>query len=413
MDQAVLQSQRPSVLSASRPWILLAVVWSVNLLTNWNRNLVAPLASGLMADLNLDHTQVLSLQSAPALVTVFLSIPAGLLADRLGVRRAILLALALTGTLALARGLAATYAQVLMLTVLFGLGSPLAMPALAKMVRRSFPAKRTGLATGIYHSGFGLGITMALATTYPLFGFDWRLAFVVMGLATFLPAVLWWFVSRQARPLLTMISPPGLSLEGLGSAARSWNVWTLGGARFFTLGGAYLALGLLPLALERVHHLSPGQAGAVTSVVGVGALLGNLLTPALSDWLQVRKPLLWLGSLVAAACLFLTWWLGASPLAQIFALMVGLAAGGGMAVSMTMLTEYQAITSQSLGTSIGLTEAMTSAGQLVLPILGGIVVDVTGSYTLAFGAAATMLLLAAGCGLLTRETWNKEQEVGR
>jgi len=382
------------------PWFLLALVWLVNLLISWNRTLIPPLASRLIADFGMSHAGYGAIFQAATVVTIFLSIPGGILADRLGAKKAVGIAVVLIACFAVLRGFTSVYWQLFVVLMCFGAVSTIVMPALPKIVRRWFPPRHIGVATGIYYTAFAGGMTAALATTYPLFGFDWKIAFWVMGAAIFLPAVLWWLFARDSGGSQVKTS----FLQDLPMVVRNLEAWKLALVQFFTMGAVLVSIGFLPLALEKVHHIEPTMAHLVTSIFTIGGVSGNFLGALASDRLGLRKPFLWGSAILGGVFIFLLWFTAFHPFTWVFAFLAGSFPAVIMTVSSTVLTEHPKIASNLLGTTAGFIAALAGAGSFIWPVIAGGIVDATGGYSFVFMTAGVLITVVAIFSFALKET---------
>jgi len=382
------------------PWFLLALVWLLNLLATWNRSLIPPLASRLMEDFGMSHAGYGVIFQAATVVTIFLSIPGGILADRLGAKRAVGIAVVLMACFAVLRGFTSVYWQLFVVLMCFGAVNTVIMPALPKMVRRWFPPRHIGVATGIYYSAVAGGMTVALATTYPLFGFDWRTAFWVMGVVILLPAVLWWLFARDSGGAKVKAS----FARDLPVVVRNLEAWKLALVQFFAMGAVMISIGFFPLALEKVHHMEPTVAHLVTSIFSIGGVSGNFLGALASDRLGLRKPFLWGSAILGGVFMFLLWFTAFNSFTWLFAFLAGSFPAVIMAVSSTVLTEHPKIGSNLLGTTAGFIAAFAGIGSFIWPVIAGGIVDETGGYDFAFMTAGILISAVAVFSFALKET---------
>src|SRR5262245_6523123 len=164
----------------SSRWILLALVTAAHALSACAVLAVAPLSPLLRDELGLTRAQSGVFLPAVYLGGVLMSLPAGWLTERIGVRATLAGGLALTGLMV---GLAAwTRGFGVMLALLFvaGIGFAVVNPATGKAIVERFPARERGLAMGIKQTGLTLGgITAALVLPGMALLRGWRLALTI------------------------------------------------------------------------------------------------------------------------------------------------------------------------------------------------------------------------------------------
>ena len=115
------------------------------------------------AALGLSHAAMGSVMGAWQLVYIFSAVPCGLLLDRIGGRRALLIGIALIAASGLGRALAIDYWTFLLAVMLFGLGGPIISAGAPKLVAALFTGSQRGMAMGIYMTGPATGGVVRLA----------------------------------------------------------------------------------------------------------------------------------------------------------------------------------------------------------------------------------------------------------
>ena len=78
-------------------------------------------------------------------------------------------------------------------------------------------------------TGMSIGTSLALATTVPLFGTDWRNAFLSVGIVIAILIIIWFVLAKDKPAGIEIPNPQEVSMKaGLGLAIKSRNVWLLG-----------------------------------------------------------------------------------------------------------------------------------------------------------------------------------------
>ena len=139
------------------PWVALALATLAHALGSFAALSVAPLTPFLLDALSLTRAQVGLLLPAAYFGGVVMSLPAGWLTDRLGVRGALSGGLAVIGCMVAVASLADELSGILVCLVVAGFGFSVLNPATGKAVIDWFPARRRGVAMGIKQTGLTLG----------------------------------------------------------------------------------------------------------------------------------------------------------------------------------------------------------------------------------------------------------------
>lgn len=320
----------PELWLARRSQIVIA---ALAVFTAMDINVVSLLLEPIKHDLGLSDVEV-GLANASALYVGFglLSIPMGLLADRLQrvrllVAAAILWCLGLVLT-ALSHGLAMLMAGKFIL----GVANAMTQPAGMSLLTDYFAPKHRGMAMASYGvgqvvggaaaimiGGFGLGFLTHISATHPTALFHiapWRsvsLAFSLCGVAI-LPF------------LLTMPEPARQDVResGTGAIAELWAyrgyLLPLIGVQAFPAGAAVGIMNWIPTALERIYRQAPsdfaGWYSTVSLVSGIGGIL--LAGHIVPKW--IRNGRMILPGIVAAGIFAVTSFMALMPNVVLFAL---------------------------------------------------------------------------------------------
>src|SRR2546428_5483490 len=152
---------------------------------------VASLSPFLLDALHLSRAQVGLLLPAVYLGGVLMSLPAGWLTDRLGVRVTLGVGQTVIGVLVLAAAFADGLPTLLACLVLAGFGFSVLNPSTGKAVLEWFPPRGRGLAMGIKQTGLTLGgLVGALALPPLALVAGWRVALATGGALALVSAAL-------------------------------------------------------------------------------------------------------------------------------------------------------------------------------------------------------------------------------
>ena len=165
-------------------WALLGLMTTLNVLNFVDRQLISSLAPLLIADLGLSRSQIGLLVGFTFVVFYTLvGMLLGVAADRWPRRTIIAWGLGLWSVMTALSGAARSFLHLALPRVLVGVGEATLTPAALSMLGDAFPARRLGLATGIYYAGLPIGTALSLGVAgwvAPRFG--WRVCFYVFGI---------------------------------------------------------------------------------------------------------------------------------------------------------------------------------------------------------------------------------------
>jgi predicted MFS family arabinose efflux permease len=344
----------------------------------------------MQADLRLSSAQMGLIAGCSFAAYLTCSLPAGALATRLGTRRVVgggltLAALGL-GLTSGASGIGSAIAA----QVLAGGSAALVIVPVLAVSTAWFHPRSWGLATGVVVGGGGLGVVAAGIVIPALLALDsatgWRLAWlgmaaIVLGVAVVVLHLLREPSRRSERPPL---------LRSLHAVYGSPVVWQLGTV-FFMYGLAYITYGTFFAAHLIVGRGLPADVvGRFWAIGGIAGMFGGILAGAAADRLGSKPTLALLFLLQGGSVLALAW--GTGP---------GWYLASSLVYGLTVWS-FAGVISAACGSAVGpalapagvsLAVVLMSIGQMLGPIIGGLLADPSGSFTRS-------LLVAAGADLL-------------
>src|SRR2546429_6075729 len=169
-------------------WLLLIFAWAANFVVRIGFSALLP---SIIGELHLSYTRAGLLASAFFYAYVLMQIPSGLLGDRFGRRRILLLGL-LGGALAAElTGLAGSFTTLFLARALTGAFQGSLFSNDRAIIATVTPPDRIGLGQGVSFSGPGLGLTFGLVIGGVLLGvLPRRPGVMVVGLGAVLGALL-------------------------------------------------------------------------------------------------------------------------------------------------------------------------------------------------------------------------------
>jgi MFS family permease len=391
-------------------WIAIALVTAAIALNYMDRSTLAIGNLKIREEFGVNATAIGALGSAWALTYGIAQLPSGYLLDRIGPKFLVGAAMILWSLCQAAGGLAATYYQLMLSRIGLGATEAPCFPSATRSVSDWFDVKDRGTPSGVYTSGAYIGPTLAPPIlTGLMLAFNWRVMFIVMGLAGIAAAGLWFLIYRDPRSQVLQAqdeeylrtnrqSKSSVSLRQWGSLFRFRAMWVLMLGAFCTGYITWMYQTWLPAYLEMQQHISIAKTGLLASVPLLCAFFGALCGGYVSDRLVARGM-----ELVASRRLPLILGLLGSAA---FTGLAAIATSAGVAVACISLSMFfmqfgitckwilvTAVTPQAYTASAASNQNFAGfLGGTLSPILTGFIVDTTGSFVvaLAIGAAITL-----------------------
>jgi len=256
---------------------------------------------------------------------------------------------------------------------------------------------------------------MAPLAAYLIANFDWRMAYIVMGLIAGLVVTSLSLLLKK-EPGEIGASPDGVKptsskrlvqdIKGnaqpvsfsLLEAFRTTSFWFLGIAWLSIAFCFYLvSTHIVPRATD--VGISAADAAAVLALTGGSGIPGRLIMGFLSDRISRKATAIICALLLAAAMAWLTWsqdlWMF-----YLFAVGFGFGFGGIDAIITALIGDIFGM--HSIGAIIGVLAIGWGIGAAVGPLVGGLIFDITKSYFMAFLIGVLAMLVTTLSVALTR-----------
>ena len=371
---------------------------------------VPPMAHILKEELLLTHMQTSLLFTAPILMIVALAIPAGIISDRIGVKKATGIGVILLAVGAMLRGTADSTSSLLIFTFIYGAGLGWCYPNLAKLVSGWVSQQRAGMAMGILTTGIMTGCGLALAITmsviFPITN-TFQGVFFIWGIIPIAAAIMWWIVVKQ--PPHSEIQAQSARTDNISfrRILRNKHIWLLSTLFFLLNMFFYTWSGWAPTLLM-LKQATPEMAGLLTSVtIWVGIPTG-LLMPRLAYKLGLRKPFLWIPAIALAGAA-----LGARviTLDMSWIIMVVIGIAGMTPFPIILALPVEMVPKEEVGAASGLALSVGYAGGVIGPLIGGRILDLTDSLSLSLIILAGVSIAMIGITLMLPETGSAKKRL--
>jgi MFS family permease len=385
---------------AARRWLIVAALFVVTY------GIATPLAAyGVFLPVLAEHFgwsrgAISAALSVNLLVGGLAGFGVGALADRHGPRLLLVVTVTMAGAaFALVSVVGALWQLYLLIGLLGGIGMSSFYLLSTATVTHWFDERR-GLALALVLVGFNLGyITGGPLAARLIEGLGWRAAYWVLGAGCGLLSFCAAITVRLPRPVerraLHRTAPAGAGGVGAGSTTLRQS---LADPRQWGLNLSWLLLGALAIMISvhavpfaRDRGVSLADASLALTAYGLGSVIGRLTAGAVSDRLGTRATIggAYVIELVALVALL---WLPSRA-----ALLGSLVAfGAGFAASDTMVAKVipEVFGVRSIGAIMGVLTLGWRLGAAIGPAAAGFLYDLTGSYTLPFGAAPAAVALS-------------------
>ena len=382
----------------ARRWLILAVAWAAFLMSFADRLAWANAAPYVSGELNFPLVALGVFVTAFYAGYVASNILAGLAGDWLGPRLTLTVSLLCLGAATLLFGLVRTVPAGLALQALMGLSAGADYVAGVKLIATWFGRLERGRAMGLFMTATSLAVVLTnLFVPYVIDTYSWRMAYLLLGLATTGLGLVAFALVRDAPDDLALRQRPDY-----GALLRNRQLRLLGLAGFGALGGTWGFAFWASTLMRQAHHLSTTQSGWVLALFGGGAIVAKPAIGLLSDLIGGRRRTLVIGCLLFFAVMLLVFsQLDGFTAFALAGPLLGVGAFGYSPLMNAMVAEASGARLAASGA--GLTNAFWGLGNVLVPIVVGFVFAATGAFSLAFVTLMAGPLFGAAVMLLTRD----------
>jgi predicted MFS family arabinose efflux permease len=345
---------------------------------------IAPVLTQIAGEFDVSTGTAGLLVAAFGAPGVVVALIIGPFSDRFGRKRFLVIGSACMGIFTLLAAFATSFAVLIALRVIAGIGAALIFPNVSAMIGDNFPYRDRGRAMSTV-IGFN---TMASIVGVPTAGIvaeatSWRLSLALVGALCVAATVLLYFLLRPAQVSMSdsrffdvyrdIFRNPSAVAAVVSSFLGSlyWFAWSTYIVVFF----------------ESVYGLSRGAASAFALTLGLGVLIGSQVGGRLGDRVG-HKPVV-AGAIVMSALLLLVLTNTTLPVIAGAALNLVLSAvvGARFATNQTLMTEQMPA---ARGTLLALSASTVGVAIVLAASLGGALIDSWG-----FPAIGIFCFLAA------------------
>jgi len=374
-----------------------------------NISVTAPL---IMKELKWDEASLGIILSSFFLGYTLLQIPGGWLADRYGGKTVLACGVLWWSVFTMLTPLARSITAMVLVRTLMGIGEGVNFPSIQSVTTKWIPVAERSRVMGFTLSGISVGNIIAFPlAAWIMLTLGWRSVFYIFGLFGFIWCFFWLRLAsnrpeedktishgeldyiKSNRPVIDPIKRvPWKSL------LSKPEVWALVINHFCVSWGFFMFLTWLPTYLIKAHGFTIKEMGFYTMVPYVAMVIGSNATGWIADyWIKqtgaitfTRKAVHSI-SLISAA-LFLVLLAGAETKVSVITL-VTLALGMLSMTGSSTGPNAMDIGPRYAGIIMGMQTTAGNIAGVIVPIVVGLIVSLSGRWDLVFYGAAFILLL--------------------
>ncbi|MBI4271416.1 MAG: MFS transporter [Candidatus Rokubacteria bacterium] len=380
-------------------WLLFAFAWTANFAIRVGFSALLP---PIIRDLDLSYARAGVLASAFFWAYIALQIPSGLLGDRFGRRRVLIVGLVAVAVATAATGLAGSLAALVVGRLATGAGQGSLFANDRAIIASVTPREKIGLGQGVSFTGPGLGITIGLMAGGILAdAFSWRAVLLLFALGPLAAAlaIFRWVPSMPPSPVAAALWPR------LRAVLATPTVWALGAAGACGIYVQFVLATWAPMFFIETGVRGLAQAGTLAATQGLAAVAALIAGGWVDD--RLRRRSVQHTTVMSAGFFALALSMGGMTLALASGSFAGLAMTLPVAAffvwaiwpsSYALLSEL--VAPADLGAAFGLVNSICFVGAIVGPAVTGWTRDLTGSFASGCLVAVGVALAGAALAML-------------
>ncbi len=350
--------------------------------------------------LNITLVQAGFLLSAVQLASMTLGLAVGLSADSLGLRRSMLVGLALLSVASIGGGFVADASGLLFLRALEGLGFLLVVMPAPALIRRTVDASQLSGRMGWWGTYMPTGSALALLLgPWVIAGLNWSAWWWLLGaVAAFAWVAVWLCVPDVQPPAPTHNAANDAWPKRLALTLQSPGPWLVA-LTFAVYSSQWLAVvGFLPTVYAELG-LAAGTAGVLSACVALANVSGNIMSGRLLQRGWPVQRLLSIGfacMALGAVGAYAVWQGEGLPTSLRFACVVMFSAVGGLIPGTLFSCALRLAPSEgTVSTTVGYMQQLSALGQFAGPPLVAWVAASAGGWQWTWTVTATLSLAGA------------------
>lgn len=371
-----------------RKFLILALLFFGWALGNFDRFVINYAIVDISKDLSLTATNTGIVLSIFFLGYAIMQIPGGLLADKFGSRKIVILSIFFLSLFTGLTGVVNSLGMMLVIRFLFGLGEGGFMPASTKAISETFPREERGRAQSILLSSGGImAILTPIIAAYLLTSIGWRPLFVGIAVIGMIVVVLL-FLFLKLPHTTPSLNSSGVQAQQSQSPLKTvlkmpllWSIFV----SFFAIYTIQWGLtSWIPSYLSTARGLDLVSIGWAQSIPGIAMLIGMLLAGVIMDKVPEGKEK-WpgiIGTILIAVLMYFMFTATSTTNFIIFQTIVTFF----IAIVIILLNAFllKNTPTSVAGSAMGFVNVGGQLAGFFAPTLIGLIVDKSGSFDMAF-----------------------------
>lgn len=363
------------------------------------RNILSASMNAIQLEFDLTQSQLGLINSVFFFTYTFAQIPSGMIGDRFGLKRMLIIGFLIFGVFTGLTGVATSFAMLILIRAFVGIGQGTYYGPQYALSSSAIPLKHRGFGSAIINSGMAFGISLGLIGAgfiINTLGLNWRISFYIFAIPTIIIGLLVKLFIKEHPPADEVDAPSQATAETSPASTKgkglNRNIIAIYIMVFCSLFGFFVIQTWLPYYLQNERSVAAGQVGFISSLVAWASIPGALIFSRMSDKLRVRK--LFIGILVVLALISIMGCVYFESYNLMIVCLIIYGLSGKLALDPILVASVaDNCAAGNRGTIFSVYNFVGMSSSILAPYIAGFLSDTTGSLTSAFYLSGGLLLV--------------------
>lgn len=359
--------------------IVLALVWLGVFIASYAQNQLAGMSTQFMEHYGFTAEQYAAIYSASQFIGIFFAFVSGILSDKIGTRRIVLIAAVLVLVAAVCRIFAFSFEAQYISNMFCGFTGMFMAVNRAKILGGWFSPAALALAIGIATTTTPVANTLGVGFTSLMPSVE--AAFVVTAIIAAIFFFGWLFFGKErsdeiaAAEDTAKTEDSGKVLKALVEIIKSPWSWVCCLAAMFCMAAQVPVMAFSTGALQALRGLTPVEAGAMVTAVTIGMGIGSVVSPIIVRAIKKFRPIIIVYTIITALVIYFGWQMPVGVVMYVVYFIGGFCLGYLLAIIFTypvmIFGRERAATAGGLVQTFVLVGASLFLTNVTIPLAGG------------------------------------------
>lgn len=364
--------------SKVQAWIVLFLVWLGAFIASYAQNQLAGMSLQFQEHYGFTGEQYAAIYSASQLLGVFLAFITGIISDKIGTRKIILIAGVVVSLSLIVRVFATSFELQYAANMFSGFTGLFIAVNRSKILGGWFPPTMLALAVGISSTTTPVANTVGIGLTSLMPSVEF--AFVVTAVIAVSFTVIWFLFGKDSsEEIAAAEKAEGVEKQSvwktLVQIAKSPWAWALSLAAMFLMAGQVPLMAFTTAALQTLREFDAVAAGGMATAITIGMGVGSVVSPILVRLLKSFRPIIAVYGILTALVIYFGWQMPVGPIMYVVFFIGGFSLGYLLAIIFTypvmVFGREKAATAQGLVQTFLLIGASVFLTNVTIPLAGG------------------------------------------